>query len=296
MFSALSMALTPILLLGGLGIFLTRRTEYLDSPQLGSLVSNVGLPALLLSSVLKMDMDLGGMLSIVAATLLCLMAMLVVSLIFLKIMKLPSRYYLPPLVNPNTGNLGIPVAFALFGEEGLTVAVVVSSVVQVSHFTLGVGFMSGSYRPKELLKNGPVVALILGVLALLFNVSLPAPILKTLEMFSAITLPIMLMLLGKSLANLSFKQSNTLYRAIIFALFRPFVGAGIAALVVPWFAFSEVEQAAIIALQGMSVAVISYMLATKFDGPKDEIALMILLSLPVSLAVAALVWWMKIAN
>ena len=296
MFSALSMALTPILLLGALGIFLTRRTQYLDSPKLGSLVSNVGLPALLLSSVLKMDMDLGGMLSIVAATLLCLMAMLVVSLIFLKIMKLPSRYYLPPLVNPNTGNLGIPVAYALFGEEGLTVAVVVSSVVQVSHFTLGVGFMSGSYRPKELLKNGPVVALILGVLALLFDVSLPAPMLKTLEMLSAITLPIMLMLLGKSLANLSFKQSNTLYRSISFALFRPLVGAGIAALIVPWFSFSEVEQAAIIALQGMSVAVISYMLATKFDGPKDEIALMILLSLPVSLAVAALVWWLKVAS
>lgn len=139
MLTAFTTALTPIILLSLLGFYLAKRTAYLDSPQLGALVSNVALPALLLSAVLKMDMDLGGMLSTVLATLCCLVVMGVISYLFLKLLHLPARFYLPLLVNPNTGNLGIPVAFALFGEEGLAVAVVVSSVVQVSHFTLGVG-------------------------------------------------------------------------------------------------------------------------------------------------------------
>ncbi|SBS31394.1 Membrane transport protein [Marinomonas aquimarina] len=292
MVSAFITALTPIILLAGLGIFLTKKTAYLDNPQLGSLVSNVGLPALLLSAVLNMEMDLAGMLSIVAATIICLVVMALLAFSLLKLCRLDARFYLPPLVNPNTGNLGIPVAYALFGPEGLAVAVVVSSVVQVSHFTLGVGFMSGSYHPKQLLQNGPVAALLLGVLALAFELSMPEPILNTLTMLSAITLPIMLMLLGKSLANLNFSERSKIYRACSLALLRPLMGAAVALMIVPWFGFSAIQEATIIALMSMSVAVISYMLATKFNGPKDEIALMITLSLPLSLAVAGTVWWL----
>lgn len=292
MMTAFITALTPVILLASLGFLLAKRTPYLDSPHLGSLVSNVGLPALLLTAVLKMNMDFGGMLSIVAATLSCLAGMAAVSYAFLKTMRLSTQFYLAPLVNPNTGNLGIPIAYALFGTEGLATAVVVSSVVQVSHFTLGVGFMSGDYHPKQLLKNGPVVALLLGLLSLGLGGSLPTPLMRTLEMLSAITLPIMLMLFGKSLANLNFSDSSKLYRTIGLACFRPIVGVLIASLIVPWFGFNSAQEATIIALQGMSVAVISYMLATKFAGPKDEIALMILISLPIALISAATVWWL----
>ncbi|MBM6550208.1 AEC family transporter [Marinomonas ostreistagni] len=292
MLAVFAQAVTPIVLLAGLGIFLTKKTPYLDSPHLGALVSNVGLPALLLHSVLTMQMDLSGMAKIVLATLTVLVSVALVSAVLLRLLRLPTRFYLPPLVNPNTGNLGIPVAFALFGEQGLAVAVVVSSVVQVSHFTLGVGFMSGQYHPAQLLKNGPVVALLMGALLLLLPWSMPTPVMNSLGMLSAITLPIMLMLLGKSLANLSFTDKDVLGRALGLGLLRPLMGAGIAALIVPWFGFSTIQEATIIALQGMSVAVISYMLATKFEGPKDEIALMILISLPVSLIVAGTVWWL----
>lgn len=292
MIAVFAQAVTPILLLAGLGIFLTKKTPYLDSPHLGSLVSNVGLPALLLHSVLTMEMDFGGMLKIVLATVCVLALVAIIAWGLLRLLKLPTRFYLPPLVNPNTGNLGIPVAFALFGEQGLAVAVVVSSVVQVSHFTLGVGFMSGDYHPKQLLKNGPVLALLFGAVLMALPWRFPAPVMDTLGMLSAITLPIMLMLLGKSLANLSFDDKGVLGRACALGAFRPSLGAGVAALVVPWFGFSVVQEATIIALQGMSVAVISYMLATKFEGPKDEIALMIMVSLPVSLMMAGLVWWL----
>lgn len=291
MISAFITALAPIVLLASLGAFLTKKTRYLDSPELGALVSNVGLPALLLSAVLNMDMDLAGMLSIVAATLACLLLTGILAFVFLKVCGFETRFYLPPLVNPNTGNLGIPVAYALFGNEGLAVAVVVSSVVQVSHFTLGVGFMSGSYHPKQLLQNGPVVALVLGVIALAVGIKLPEPVLNTLQMLSAITLPIMLMLLGKSLASLTLTDKSKVYRACSLSIFRPVVGALVAFVVVPWFGFTTVQEATIIALMSMSVAVISYMLATKFDGPKDEIALMIMLSLPISLSVAGFIWW-----
>lgn len=292
MLSALTNSLTPILLPICLGFFLGKKTDYLENPSLAALVSNLGLPALLLYSVLSMQMQIFSMLKIIAATALVLVLVSLMSFVFLKALKLPTRFYLPPLVNPNTGNLGIPVAYALFGAEGMAIAVVISSVVQISHFTLGVGFMSGTYHPKQLLKNGPVIALVVGALFLSFNISLPAPLMNTLNMLSHITLPIMLMLLGNSISGLSVKESSKIGRASLLSLFRPVIGALCACLVVYFFPLNHLEGSVLIVLSTMPVAVISYMLASKYKGPVDEIALMILISLPFSLCTAGLLWWL----
>lgn len=291
MFSALANSLVPILLLICLGFFLGKKTDYLESPSLGGLVSNLGLPALLLHSVLSMQMQILSMFKIIGATLAVLILAGVISYIFLKILKLSPQFFLSPLVNPNTGNLGIPIAFALFGAEGMAIAVVISSIVQISHFTLGVGFMSGSYNVKQLLRNGPVVALMLGAIFLSLNVSLPSPLMNTLDMISQITLPIMLMLLGQSLSNLSIQDGKKIYRATALSFFRPLVGALSAIVVISLFPLTRLESSVLIVLSIMPVAVISYMLAMKYKGPTDEIALMILISLPLSLCSAGAVWW-----
>lgn len=291
MLPALVNSLTPILLLISLGFFLGKKTDYLENPSLTALVSNLGLPALLLYSVLSMQMHVFSMVKIITATLCVLVFVSLFSFTLLQFLKLPTRFYLPPLVNPNTGNLGIPVAFALFGNEGMAIAVVISSVVQISHFTLGVGFMSGAYRPKQLLKNGPIIALGIGVFFLSFNINLPTPLMSTLNMLSHITLPIMLMLLGKSISTLSMRESSMIGRAITLSLFRPIIGAVCAYLVVYFIPLSPMEGYVLIVLSAMPVAVISYMLASKFGGPADEIALMILISLPTSLCIICILWW-----
>lgn len=291
MLSALAASLTPILVLILLGYFLGKKTRYLDNPDLGALVSNLGLPALLLHSVLSMHMHVFSMLKIIMATALILLLVAFISFVFLKALRLPTRFYLPPLVNPNTGNLGIPVAYALFGNDGMAIAVVISSVVQISHFTLGVGFMSGTYHPKQLLKNGPVIALVLGAFMLFFGIKLPAPAMSTLNMLSNITLPIMLMLLGRSISTLSIGESNKINRAFLLSVYRPIVGALCAYLVVSLLPLSQLEKSVLVVLSAMPVAVISYMLASKFKGPVDEIALMILISLPLSLCTVGFLWW-----
>ena len=123
MLLALAGSLTPILLLICLGFILGKKTDYLNSPSLGALVSSIGLPALLLYSVLSMQMHVFSMLIIIAATVLVLLIVSLISFIILKTLKLPTRFYLPPLVNPNPGNLGIPIASTLFGPEGMAIAV-----------------------------------------------------------------------------------------------------------------------------------------------------------------------------
>jgi len=291
--SSITLALTPIILIAGLGFLLGKRTDYLDAPQIGNLISNIGMPALLLTSVLSMNMEIYSMAKILFASILILFTMTLITLAFLKLTGQSIRFYLSPLVNPNAGNLGIPIAYALFGESGLAVAVVVSSVVQISHFTLGVGLMSGQYHPKQLLKNGPVIALLIGVIALSLSSKLPDAIMNTLTMVSQITLPMMLLLLGNSLSKLTFKDSGKLKNAVLFSFYRPFMGTLVALGITSLLPLTPVEKSVLIILNAMPVAVISYMLATKYKGPKEEMALMILVSLPISLGISGMLGWLS---
>ena len=45
---------------------------------------------------------------------------------------------LPPLILPNTGNMGVPICLFAYGTSGLGVASAVASVIILFHFTLGV--------------------------------------------------------------------------------------------------------------------------------------------------------------
>jgi predicted permease len=290
MFQAFVSALLPVILIAGLGAYLGRKTTYLDSPALGQLVTNIGLPCLLLSSVLKMQMPVGEMLSLVLATAAVLISMMIVTFFVLRVARLPVRYYISPLVNPNAGNLGIPVVFALVGDAGLAAAVVISSVVQISHFTLGVGAMSGEYKPKQLIKNAPVMALLLGIILLGLSIPVPEFAVNTLSMMGNITLPIMLLMLGQSISSLTMIDKAQFTRLLSFAVYRPLIGTLIALGIIELFPLTPPQALALLLQSAMPVAVISYMLSKKYGGPTQEIAGLIVISTPISFVMISLLW------
>lgn len=293
MIQHLSEALFPLLSLIALGAVLGRKTDFFDGKALSGLVTAVGIPALLLHSVLSMDMDIFGMGALVGITVVWLLVMAAVTGLLLALAGLPVRSYLPALVHPNTGNMGIPVCFALFGPQSLGLAVVISSVVQVSHFTLGIGCLSGRLSVRAMLRNGPVLALIAGALLLAADIRLPGPVMTTLDMLGSITIPVMLMLLGSSIASLKLSGARDLLRPLVFSFYRPLAGLALAWLLLLFWPLTDLEAQVFLIQCAMPVAVMSYVLAVRYQGPSQEIALTIPLSLVVSLGVAvafALFW------
>jgi predicted permease len=286
MIQHLTEALFPLLSLITLGAVLGRKTDFFDGKALAGLVTTVGIPALLLHSVLGMDMDIFKMGELVGITVVWLVVMSVVTALLLAMSGLPVRSYLPALVHPNTGNMGIPVCFALFGSQSLGLAVVISSVIQVSHFTLGIGCLSGRLSVRAMLRNGPVLALIAGAFLLAANVRLPGPVMTTLDMLGSITVPVMLMQLGSSIANLKLSGVRDMLRPLVFSLYRPLGGLAMAwALLLVW-PLDTLEEQVFLIQCAMPVAVMSYVLAVRYQGPSQEIALTIPVSLMVSLGVA----------
>ncbi|WP_432698511.1 AEC family transporter [Marinobacterium sp. YM272] len=288
MLEAFLVPILPVLFIALLGALLSRTTTWLDNPALGQMVTNIGLPALLIHSLLNMQMDLSGMGLLILAMASTLVLSAVVTLVVLRLCGQPIRRYLSVLVNPNTGNLGIPVVFALFGEQALAIAVVVSSVVTISHFTLGVSVMSGSFAPRQLLRNAPALALLVAALLLGLDLQPPGFVMKTLDMVGGITLPIMLMMLGRSLADLKFGRSTEWTPLLLMAVYRPLVGLAAAATVVWVLGMDELEARVLMVQAAMPVAVISYVLTLRYEGPTDRVAGLILLSIPTSFAVVGI--------
>ncbi|WP_111495159.1 MULTISPECIES: AEC family transporter [Marinobacter] len=283
MLSAYLNALFPVVFCAGLGLFLGIKTTLLDSPNLSKLVTLIGLPALILKALLGMDTPVWSVSDTFTAILAVLALSAVVGAIALKLAGLEVRGYLSMLVNPNTGNLGIPLVFSLLGEEALVHAVVISTVVQISHFTLGVWLLSGRFSLKAILSNASIIALILGLIWIATGLQAPETVTRTLDMLAGMTIPVMLLLLGRSLSTINLKEMGQVGRIVGLSIGRVVLGMGAAAAVIAVLPLPSIVAHTLLIQASMPVAVISYILATHYDGPKDDIAAVILLSMPFSL-------------
>ncbi|MDC0610150.1 AEC family transporter [Vibrio sp.] len=281
MISTFISAILPVMIIALVGAFLSKRTAYLDDPNLPRLILNVGMPSLLLHSMLGTHIDFLGMGKLVLASALALFAMVIVTLIVLKLLRLETRYYLPVLVNPNTGNLGIPIAYALLGEQGLAGAVIISSIIEISHFTLGIGMMSGTMNPRRILANPPVIALLIGAVILAIGLPVPHFMLTVFDMLGSITVPIMLLMLGRSLASMKVKEANWI-KLFFLSLYRPAIGLSMAWGAAILIGLSPLHTANLVIACSMPVAVLNYIFVTRFNGPTNDVAGLTFLTLPTA--------------
>lgn len=284
MISSFIAAILPVIIIAMLGAFLSRRTTYLENPNLPNLVLNVGMPCLLLHSMLGSHIDFFSMSQLLVGAVIAMIFMVVVTYFMLKATGLNPRYYLPVLVNPNTGNLGIPIAYALLGEKGLAGAVIISSIIEISHFTLGVGMMSGSFNVRKLLVNPPIISLIVGAIILGLGVPVPDFAIEILDMLGNITVPIMLLMLGRSLAHMKVKEANWIKLSLL-AMYRPLIGLTMAWAAATLLGLSPLYTANLVIACSMPVAVLNYILTTRYNGPTNDVAGLTFLTLPTCLAV-----------
>lgn len=290
MFTAFLSAITPVFLIAALGFFLARKTDYLEHPGLAMLSSQIALPALVFTSVTEMNVPVTEMGYLMGVTALCLAVGATLVAIFCKLLNTPSRFYLSTLVNPNTGNLGIPLVFALLGPDALASAVIISTTVTLSHWTLGTTAMSGQYNWRSLLTNMPLLALLSGALVVSMEITIPNPINRTLDSLSGIAIPIMVMLLGRSLARLKIEDARQVSIIAGLSIYRPVSGFLIAWLVVSFVTIDTTSALSLLIQMSMPVAVMSYVLTVRYGGPVDRIAALTITSIPVSLLILVIIF------
>lgn len=148
----------------------------------------------------------------VCISLLCVVISFVVALLFVQDAKEKSIITISVIIG-NTGNLGIPIGIALFGEE----SIIYTSMINVANifivYTLGVFFYSrGDSSVRDSLLNIVKLPVIwFATLALILNFSglkIHPSIFKSIEMGAYCTMVIQLVTFGMYLYNVTLKSIN----------------------------------------------------------------------------------------
>ena len=149
----------PIFACAGLGWLWQRLGQPFDEKSISALVAYLGVPSLLLTSLSKTEVRLDVLLETLLAGSLALALCAAAGAAALKLARLPVRPYLPSIIHPNTGNLGLPIVFFALGEPAMPYAIAFSTLVQISHFTVGVGLASGQMSWRTVLVSPPLYSL-----------------------------------------------------------------------------------------------------------------------------------------
>ncbi|WP_282047192.1 AEC family transporter [Roseibium album] len=218
----------PVLLCVLLGYSLACFKAPFDRKLFGSLVSNVGYPALILSHLAKEHIQLETFLTVLAAAVGMIAIFGVIGLIVMKLLRIPLRAYLPPMMLSNVGNIGLPVSTLAFGPEGAAVAIGFIVVVLTAIFTIGIAIPMGRPDFRALVRQPVIYAVIFALVLLATEWKIPEPVDQSLEILGGLAIPIMLLTLGHSLETLKF---GGVTRAVILSVTHIGVSA-IAALAI----------------------------------------------------------------
>ena len=265
----------PILICTGIGFAWSRSAGPVDTRALVFLVANVGFPCLLLSSLDRPGLSIGMVAGVFLATALAVLAFALLGLVALRLLRMPVRRYLPSIMLPNSGNMGIPIAYLAFGEAALVYAVACSTLIQVGHATLGVWFASGDITPASILRNPMIYALAVALGLIALGWSLPPPLRDVTRLLGGITVPLMLVMLGLSLAGLRLHET---WRPLLLSLVRVWGGFAVGYGIAAGLGMAAVAAGTFAIQCGMPTAVLTYLLAKRYDGPVNEVAGMVLIT------------------
>jgi malate permease and related proteins len=133
---------------------------------------------------------------------------------------------------------------------------------------------------RTLLTSPVIYAALLGFALLQMQVSMPLPLSNTIELISGVTLPMMLIAMGYSLATFSFSRFGF---AFGLTALRFMLGLSAGFFVVWWLELEGTLRGVVIIEASMPVAIFNYLFAARYDRDPEDIASAILISTLISL-------------
>jgi malate permease and related proteins len=275
----------PVLCAIVLGFLWVRSGHALDSKVLTPLVVDIGTPCLIVSTLLKATITPEAFATVAMASCVAIAAFAATGALVLWILGLRFRTYLPSMAFPNAGNLGLPLALYAFGPEGLGYAIVFFAISSIGNHSIGQMLAAGAVNWKALARMPLLYAITIGLVGSYFHVTPPTWLGNTLSLVGGLAIPVMLLMLGGTLARL---QIATLSRAIGLSALRIGAGAVIGVIVANLFGLAEPARAVLILQCAMPVAVYCYLYAERWQCDPEEVAGLVFLSTAASIVTVPL--------
>ncbi|MFZ5602823.1 MAG: AEC family transporter [Pseudomonadota bacterium] len=281
MFATLLPITGPVMVCILLGFVWKKLDWAYDSRMVTQLVMRVGAPCLVVSSLSRTPVSQDLLEQMLLVTLAMVVATAALAVVAVLLARQPLRTYLGPLLFPNAGNMGLPICLFAFGDAGLTLALAIFMVLSVLHFTLGIALVSGRSVFREMISNPIIYSIVLAVIMIYARIELPLWLGNTVQLLSEFTIPLMLLTLGVSLADM---KLQTVGSSLYFSLARLLIGVGVGWGVAYLFNLQGVAKGVLILQSAMPVAVFNYLFAMQYNRDPQVVAGMVIISTLLSFA------------
>jgi len=269
--------LFPVFLTIGIGYFYGKKHPKFNTQPITTFAGNIGLPSIIFYSLTVSGIDMDLFIKFSYYTILYVGIFSVIGVVVIKIFKKDVYRLLPPLILPNTGNLGMPLCLFAYGTVGLSIAAAITSVILVFHFSLGILLASRKFSIKPLLKCTPIYALIFSLIFVYFKIPAPKFLENATFLIGYSTIFLVLMSLGIALSRL---KVFSLKETIVYSLVRFILGPIVGFMFVKFFNLAGIEAGVMFIQASMPSAVLTYLVGKIYSPKKisDSIASTVALS------------------
>ena len=160
--------LFPVFLIIGIGYWYGKKDPKFDTKFITTFAGNFGLPAIIFYSLTSTNISMDLFLRFSYYITLYVLIFSVIGIIILKILNKDIYRLLPPLILPNTGNMGMPLCLFAYGKLGLAIATAATAMILVFHFSVNILLSSKKFSIKPLLNCVPVYALLVSLIFVYF--------------------------------------------------------------------------------------------------------------------------------
>ena len=270
----------PVFFVIGVGYYLGKKNPKFDTNFITVFAGNIGTPAMIFYTVTTTGITLNIFIHYFVYALLMIGGFALIGLVLLFLLRKDLSMELPPLILPNTGNMGIPICLFAYGTEGLGIASAVASVIILFHFTLGIFLAKKKFSLDVVIKSPPVYAIIISVIFLFFQIQTPLFLENTTFLLTYATIFLVLMSLGIALTKLKFSLKDS----ILLSLCRVILGPIIAFIIIYYFNLSGFAAGVLLIQSAMPSAILNYLVGSMYSPKKivDSIASTIVVSTIIS--------------
>lgn len=113
----------------------------------------------------------------------------------------------------NTGYVGFPILNSIYGPEGVIYGSIFNMFFVIFVWTYGLMLFKGSFskqglkeETKKVLLNPSIIAVILGILIMIYNIQLPNALLTSMKSIGNMTGPLSMFIIGVILSNVKIKN------------------------------------------------------------------------------------------
>ncbi|UCH75770.1 MAG: AEC family transporter [Rhodospirillales bacterium] len=278
----------PVMIAVAVGYVMARLGKKEEPEYVTLLVTYVGTPCLVFSTLANISLDLSAVGRIAGAAALSLVLAGAIGYPLLRLTSLSVRGYLPSLMHPNTGNMGLPLCLFAFGEEGLALGIAFYVVIASNHFVTTPVVASGELSFGRIARSPIIYAVVIALGFLVTQTAVPEWINNATRLLGGITIPLLLITLGFSLARL--KVSN-LQTSLVLALARLAIGLAVGHAIVAILGLEGIARGVAILQASMPNAVFNYLFAKQYDAEPDGVAGMVVVSTLLTFIVLPVLLW-----